>query len=145
MNRQILKVGLIIASISLGSTASALSTSRSVVFTAPNGGSARGIVNSQSPGTEGPLIVKLSVTSRLFEEGPNVDTQSKSCLRKVSTSGFLTINCTATAIDNSLHTYCEYCVDGFVFVISSPIGPGDSTLEIAKTCKRFTPPDCFCY
>lgn len=144
MNRQILKVGLIIAGMSFMSTAGALSFSRSIIF-APNGGSARGIVNSQSPATEGPLIFQLSNTSRLFEEGPNVDTKSKTCVRGVSTSGFLLINCTTTAIDQSLTVGCEYCVDGFVFVFSTPIGPGDSTINVPRRCEIYTPTDCFCF
>jgi hypothetical protein len=140
MNKPVLQVGLIIVGMSfIASTASAaVSWSRDVNF-APGVG-AVGYVNSQSPASDGPLIFRLSNTARLFEGGVNVDTQSKTCTRGVSGSGFLPINCTATAQYNYLAEACTYCIDGFVFVITTPLGGDDFTVEVPERCKAYTPP-----
>ena len=115
----------------------ALSGSRSLILP-PTGVFAKGIVNGQSPASEVFVYISVSVTSRLDEEGLNVDVKSDTCLRTSSGGTFNDINCSATAEDNTVSLGCEYCVNGFVFGSAAP-GPfgQNNTITIPDFCKTY--------
>lgn len=138
MKRRVLQVGWVIIGVSILSTASAVTFSRSLFFPL-SGASVKGIVSSQSPGTEWVTVLTLSNTARLFETGVNVATASKSCLRGFSGSAFLPINCTAIASYTTPQYYCPYCVDGYVYVITTPLGGDDFTIEVPEKCELWIP------